>query len=495
MSVPRLAWGYGPRGYDVLARSPDLPSPIEALFLDLAERWPFDDAREGLVLTRCDAKGLGACAVLLRSRMDEGPPAHRQTGFALFRAEEQVAAWAGFLPMLECLPPYAPTGPVLPAVGLPRPAEPAHLAALDPGADPGSAWLTDAWARLVADEVVALPPIAPGREVELIDLVACALPPRLAARLGVAVGLRRTGVLAAGPALEGASAAPRPRSNAPGTAPPEPALEWARRHAAQRAHGGEAALALRAAITALAREEGRDPGGFDAGLVESLALRERAVAWLLGSAATDREAMGWLAAILPDDARVRALERTLLARPRESASPGLPAQRLAWAVRQLEHGLPISPLVATLLGTLSLDGNEGDRMGVVPATAALPPSGPAVKPGAPPSRDGPQSTMGESTNPCTPAPSLDLRASACSNCSVADAAQSDVYHQGATMAVCPNCQHDPGGISSNWMWIYQCNACGKHLCHECGTSTRDGMRCPHCDSEDTEKAYKCFTDS
>ena len=61
------------------------------------------------------------------------------------------------------------------------------------------------------------------------------------------------------------------------------------------------------------------------------------------------------------------------------------------------------------------------------------------------------------------------------------------------MATCPNCGHDPEGLSSSWMWIYQCNDCGKHLCHDCGTTTGRGVRCPHCDSDNTEKDYECHS--
>ena len=63
------------------------------------------------------------------------------------------------------------------------------------------------------------------------------------------------------------------------------------------------------------------------------------------------------------------------------------------------------------------------------------------------------------------------------------------------MATCPNCGHDPRGVSSNWMWIYRCNDCGKHFCHECGTTMGDGVRCAHCDSDNTEQDHKCYTES
>lgn len=378
-----MAWGYGPRGYAVLARSPGLAPATEALFLDLAGRWPFEGTREAFVLARREVRGLGACAVLLRSRMHAGPPAHRQTSFALFRVEELAATWAGFLPLLECLPPYEPTGPVLPAVELGPRAEPTRLAALDPALDPGAAWLADAWARLLLNQVVALPPFTSGREAEVVDLVACSLPPRVAARLGVAVGLRRAGMLASGPALEGAPAASRPGSIALGAPPATPVLEWAQRHAGQGARGGEAALALRDAIAALAREEGRDPAGFDAGLIDSLAVRERAVAWLLGGTAPDREAMGWLAAILPDDARVRALERALLARPSEvAASPGLPAARLTWAVDQLEGCLSLSPFVPGVIDAARVafpaPGVAGDPDEACGTSGPVPDAGPGA---------------------------------------------------------------------------------------------------------------------
>ena len=65
---------------------------------------------------------------------------------------------------------------------------------------------------------------------------------------------------------------------------------------------------------------------------------------------------------------------------------------------------------------------------------------------------------------------------------------------GMAMATCPNCDHNPYGFSSSWMWIYQCNDCGKHFCHNCGTTTGDDVRCAHCDSDNTEKDYECHGD-
>ena len=59
------------------------------------------------------------------------------------------------------------------------------------------------------------------------------------------------------------------------------------------------------------------------------------------------------------------------------------------------------------------------------------------------------------------------------------------------MANCPNCGHNPYGFSSSWMWIYQCNDCGRHFCHDCGTTTGGGVRCAHCESDNTKKDYKC----
>ena len=65
--------------------------------------------------------------------------------------------------------------------------------------------------------------------------------------------------------------------------------------------------------------------------------------------------------------------------------------------------------------------------------------------------------------------------------------------KGGYMATCPNCNHNPYGFSHNWMWIYVCNDCGDHFCHECGTmAAGDNVNCAHCGSENTQKDYECY---
>lgn len=61
------------------------------------------------------------------------------------------------------------------------------------------------------------------------------------------------------------------------------------------------------------------------------------------------------------------------------------------------------------------------------------------------------------------------------------------------MATCPNCNHDPEGFSSSWMWIYLCDDCDTQFCHDCGTTTGDGVLCANCESDNTEKDYECHT--
>lgn len=58
------------------------------------------------------------------------------------------------------------------------------------------------------------------------------------------------------------------------------------------------------------------------------------------------------------------------------------------------------------------------------------------------------------------------------------------------MANCPNCGHNPRGLSTSWMWIYQCNTCGRRFCHKCGSTTSRGVRCP-CGSDATTRKDKC----
>lgn len=58
------------------------------------------------------------------------------------------------------------------------------------------------------------------------------------------------------------------------------------------------------------------------------------------------------------------------------------------------------------------------------------------------------------------------------------------------MASCPNCGHNPKGLSSSWMWIYRCS-CGKEFCHSCGTTiSSNNVKCP-CGSSDTRQVRKC----
>lgn len=62
------------------------------------------------------------------------------------------------------------------------------------------------------------------------------------------------------------------------------------------------------------------------------------------------------------------------------------------------------------------------------------------------------------------------------------------------MATCPNCGHDPSGFSTSFMPIYRCSECGTEFCHNCGTSTANGFRCPDCGNEETEEAWECHGD-
>ena len=57
---------------------------------------------------------------------------------------------------------------------------------------------------------------------------------------------------------------------------------------------------------------------------------------------------------------------------------------------------------------------------------------------------------------------------------------------------CPNCGHEPEGglLGGSWFWVYQCDDCGKHSCHRCGTNTSDGLLCAHCESENTKKSHE-----
>lgn len=56
---------------------------------------------------------------------------------------------------------------------------------------------------------------------------------------------------------------------------------------------------------------------------------------------------------------------------------------------------------------------------------------------------------------------------------------------------CPNCNHNPLGFSTSWMHIYKCPNCGKLFCHNCGSTTSRGVRCPTCKTESTDKVAKC----
>ncbi len=59
------------------------------------------------------------------------------------------------------------------------------------------------------------------------------------------------------------------------------------------------------------------------------------------------------------------------------------------------------------------------------------------------------------------------------------------------MANCPNCNHNPSGLSSSWMWIYKCGSCGKEFCHVCGTTSYGNtVKCP-CGSSNTKQVRKC----
>ena len=55
------------------------------------------------------------------------------------------------------------------------------------------------------------------------------------------------------------------------------------------------------------------------------------------------------------------------------------------------------------------------------------------------------------------------------------------------MARCPNCNHNPKGFSSNWMYVKECRSCGKKFCHDC---EKPGTKCPKCGSSDVDEHHK-----
>lgn len=55
------------------------------------------------------------------------------------------------------------------------------------------------------------------------------------------------------------------------------------------------------------------------------------------------------------------------------------------------------------------------------------------------------------------------------------------------MATCPNCNHNPMGFSSSWMYLKRCKDCGRVFCHKCGRSSKD---CPGCGSKNVDTTHK-----
>lgn len=213
MSTPGLVWGYSQHGYDVLARTSQLEPWIESLFLDVGERWPFSEERESLVLTHFEETRSGACCVLAKSRMSLGEPAHRQTVFALFRADELAQRWSGLLPLVGLLPPYTPKEGVLPDINL-------GILETDSFAVPRSSncevswhdpqlnrkWLLDTWLRLTMEEVIELPSCNNELEQEILvaDLLASTLPAECRVKIRLSLGMRQRGTLTVGPGITSA---------------------------------------------------------------------------------------------------------------------------------------------------------------------------------------------------------------------------------------------------------------------------------------------------
>jgi len=55
------------------------------------------------------------------------------------------------------------------------------------------------------------------------------------------------------------------------------------------------------------------------------------------------------------------------------------------------------------------------------------------------------------------------------------------------MASCPNCNHNPTGLSSNWMYLKKCRDCGKVFCHSC---EKPGKKCSKCGSANVAQSHQ-----
>ena len=373
MTVPRLAHGYGPHGYEVLARSGELEPWIESLFLDVADRWPFSEVRESLVLVRREHPTRGSHAVLVRSRLHQGKPVHRQTSMALFRLDDLVRTWGGLLPLVECLPPYVPSEAILPDVVI----RSADLTASRWGTvSLGKDWFSDAWARLVAGERIRLPEVDEREESEILDLLACTLPPQVAARMNIAAGLQRGGLLSAGPAVEGRAEDGGHNRKSPGPVPPghETPLAWIRRIAARGrpdASIADLGLAVREAIVELARLERVEPKGVSASLLAASTQREAAIDWMVaGPPVPSEDVLRWFHGILGSETRLSALNEVLGTRLKSITAQSVAgaADRLAWVVRRLEGHTTFARRVPEFAATLLF---EGDIRGLHESGGAL----------------------------------------------------------------------------------------------------------------------------
>ena len=294
MNISCLVLGYGQHGYEVLARTSQLEPWIEDLFFEVRERWPFSEKRESLVLTRYEQTSSEVCCVLAKSRMSLGEPIHRQTVFALFRLDELVQRWSGFIPLVKLLPPYTPEGSVIPDITF-------RNWGKDLFADPVSSdcdvnwhdlklnreWLLDSWIRLAMGEVIELPSCNDKLEMEIsvADLLAWTLPVRCRVNMKLSFGMRRGGTLSVGPGMTSASSiAP---SNLPRTyrQAQSPALKKWLDHAVAGSEQGvgleETARAIRAALVEATSQTGlKNEADLDVPHLEKLGHRYLLIDWL-----------------------------------------------------------------------------------------------------------------------------------------------------------------------------------------------------------------------
>ena len=55
------------------------------------------------------------------------------------------------------------------------------------------------------------------------------------------------------------------------------------------------------------------------------------------------------------------------------------------------------------------------------------------------------------------------------------------------MPRCPNCNNNPWGFSSCWMYLKKCRACGIRFCYKC---EKAGRKCPKCGSTNIDEQYE-----